>query len=290
MKLAGVVVLYNPSKNTLDNINLYIDGLDKLYVVDNSDKETDLEFKNKKIEYIQNGENLGIAKALNIGANKAIKDGYEWLLTMDQDSILKEKDLDEMKDFITKMKSDDYLQKILSVKYDELALVSPLHMTVMDHNPEEVTGITSPMYVMTSGNIINLNIYKKIGGFKDWLFIDSVDLEYCLNIRKNNFKILRLNHIKMQHSLGEGIVKYIGKKKIYSLNHSPIRRYYIVRNRHYVYDMYKQEFKGFCKLELSRTKTELAKILLFEPQKIKKVSYMLKGYLDYKMGVKNGKK
>lgn len=36
MKLAGVVVLYNPDQKVLDNISSYIDELDVLYLVDNS--------------------------------------------------------------------------------------------------------------------------------------------------------------------------------------------------------------------------------------------------------------
>ena len=36
-------------------------------------------------EIILNKENLGIATALNIGVRKALENGYEWILTMDQD-------------------------------------------------------------------------------------------------------------------------------------------------------------------------------------------------------------
>ena len=36
--------------------------------------------RNKKIEYIYNNENLGVAKALNIACQKAIKENYEFIL------------------------------------------------------------------------------------------------------------------------------------------------------------------------------------------------------------------
>ena len=52
--------------------------------IDNALKEKINHFK--KVEYIQNKANIGIAAALNIGAKKAIEDGFEYLLTMDQDS------------------------------------------------------------------------------------------------------------------------------------------------------------------------------------------------------------
>ena len=36
MKLAGVVVLYNPDINVEDNIRSYLDSVDVVYAVDNS--------------------------------------------------------------------------------------------------------------------------------------------------------------------------------------------------------------------------------------------------------------
>ena len=56
---------------------------------------------------------------------------------------------------------------------------------------------------MTSDNIINLDIYKKIGGFKDWLFIDGIDIEYCMSLHNNNYKILRIDTIEIDHNLGD---------------------------------------------------------------------------------------
>ena len=63
---AGLVVLYNPDRNVIENIQSYIRQLSKLYVVDNSEvcKNKIIEnikaFNNSK--YIFNSENLGIAK------------------------------------------------------------------------------------------------------------------------------------------------------------------------------------------------------------------------------------
>ena len=38
MKLAGLVVLYNPSKQIIENLNNYLQFVNKLYVIDNSEK------------------------------------------------------------------------------------------------------------------------------------------------------------------------------------------------------------------------------------------------------------
>lgn len=284
MKLACVVVLYNPDAEVLKNIDSYINYVDMVYAVDNSLKDNSKDFSSERIVYISNGENKGIAYALNIGAKRAISDGFEWLLTMDQDSRFTDDAVDKMKKFIKDCKSDKN-----SYNYEKIGIITPFHRTAFNQK-EQHTGIDSPAVVMTSGNIINLEAYKVVGGFKDWMFIDAVDFDYCLNLRDRGYDIWRLNYVELKHKLGNVVFKNIGKKQMYSLNHSPQRRYYIVRNRHYFYDMYHKRWPDFCNAEKARTSREAAKILICEKQKFRKLFAMLKGYMDYKRGIKGTKR
>ena len=287
MKIAGVVVLYNPDENVKKNIDSYINNLDILYVVDNSPEPNDNAkyYKGKKIKYISNHGNKGIAYALNVGAKEAIKEKSEWLLTMDQDSSFKDDSLSKMIGFLKELKTNNIMSSALNLKYDNLGVISALQRTMLNKD-EKLKGIDYPLVVMTSGNIINLDAYKKVGGFKDWLFIDAVDFEFCLNIKKHKYDIIQYNEAELNHNLGH-IKEYnfLGKT-VYVTNHSAIRRYYITRNRHYLYDLYNEDFLDYCSIELSRTKKELLKIILFEDNKWNKIKAIYKGYKDYKRGIK----
>lgn len=273
---AGVVVAYNPIKNEIiKNIETYIGELEKLYIVDNSDndnKDMFREFSN--VEYISNNENLGIAEALNIAAKKAIEDGYKWLLTMDQDSCFE-------KDAIMKMKA--YI-KFAKETNEKLGIVSPFHLTARTEGVR-LKGIAFPLLVMTSGNLLNLDAYLDVGGFPGWYFIDCVDFDFCLALRKKDYEIVQINTAILQHELGDTVRRQIGRKVFYLDNHNYIRRYYVVRNRHYFYDRYKDDFPGYCELEKKCTRSEALKVLLFEKDKYRKLSYMYKGYKDYKAGL-----
>ena len=287
MKYEGVVVLFKPDDKMLDNINSYVNELSKLYVVDNT-PDGDISEKfvgNKKIEYIPLKENKGIAYALNVGAKRALKDKADWLLTMDQDSKFSDGELNKMKKFIELCKKEKNMEPIIEAKYSNIGLVSPFHVTVRTEK-EKRFGIESPLNVMTSGNLINLKAYKKVGGFKDWLFIDCVDFDFCLNLRNHGFQVLQLNFVKLQHELGNTKRIGIRSKVVYVDNHSAFRRYYIARNRHYLYDIYNKDFPEYCRLELKSTRSELIKIWLFEKHKIKKTRAIIRGYRDYKKGVK----
>lgn len=274
MKLAGVVVLYNPDQKVINNINSYIDELDALYLVDNSSADNSTLFMHEKVEYIPLRKNTGIAHALNVGAKKAIDHNFHYLLTMDQDSMFEKDALKNMKSIID---ADD--------EKDQVGIYSPFHKTAISEPvPEEL--FTSPLVVMTSGNIINLDIYKCVEGFKEWMFIDCVDFEYGLNVRKHGYTIKQINTVFLDHELGDYEIKHVFNKKIFCDNHSALRRYYIVRNSFYLYDMYHNDYPDYCQAVVKQAKQSFFYATVFEKHGFKKLIYMIRGYIDYRKGKK----
>lgn len=274
MKLASVVVLYNPDQIVINNINSYIDELDALYLVDNSSADNSTLFMNEKVEYIPLRKNTGIAHALNVGAKKAIDHNFHYLLTMDQDSMFEKDALKNMKSIID---TDD--------EKDQVGIYSPFHKTAISEPvPEEL--FTSPLVVMTSGNIINLDIYKCVEGFKEWMFIDCVDFEYGLNVRKHGYTIKQINTVFLDHELGDYEIKHVFNKKIFCDNHSALRRYYIVRNSFYLYDMYHNDYPDYCDAVVKQAKQSFFYATVFEKHGFKKLIYMIRGYRDYRRGKK----
>ena len=273
MKLAAVVVFYNPSEKNIQNIKKYEKSIDRLFIVDNSEDKIMRYQDSEKIKYIKLCENKGIAHALNIGAKEAIKEGFNWLLTLDQDSQITKEIIEKLKIYL-----DTHDTK-------KIGLISPYQdiegeVEIKDVEAEEM------IEVMTSGNIINLKAYQKIGGFKDWLFIDCVDTDYCMNLHIHGYQVLRLNKVKMKHQLGNLKVHKLFGKKYPCYNHGPIRRYYIVRNNLYINEMYKEKYPDYCKHLLRIQKGQVKRILAFEKEKVKKLTMMYRGYKDFKKGIK----
>ena len=94
---AAVVVAYNIKKYILlENIKTYSKFVDKVIVVDNSDRDNSLkDIQDSTISYIKLNGNEGIAKGLNVGIKYAIENGYLYVLTMDQDSSFSNNLIDE---------------------------------------------------------------------------------------------------------------------------------------------------------------------------------------------------
>lgn len=273
-KIAGVVVLYNPDEKVFENINSYIDEIDVLYAVDNSDTSNtsivNQLIENEKISYISNHSNLGIAAALNTAAQKAIEQGYHWLLTMDQDSKATEGMLKKLILFIENEQTE------------HVGILSPFHASKIQSKSESTEKYEIIMTTLTSGNLLNLEIFKLIGPFLEKLFIDYVDYEYCLRLNVNQYKVVKVNDAILDHHAGDLSTRKVGKFQVSTTNHSFLRRYYITRNRLYVMKQYKKYYPQFYRDEIRFFIKETVKIILFEKDKYKKLKKIVEGYLDFK--------
>ncbi len=270
--IAAVVVVYNPSEEVLRNIFTYIDYVDKLYLYDNSPTPrltNSLSKYKSKIEYLGNGKNNGIAFALNVGANKAIKDGYKLLLTMDQDSSFSDKNIPLLFDFTHKF------------SLDNIGIISPFHNTKGYRVPVSTKEYEEVLAVMTSGNMLNLEIFKRVGGFLEEFFIDYVDFEYCLRLNSMGYKVIQLNNIILEHNLGELITRKFFGRTISVTNHPPLRLYYRTRNRLYVTQKYCTTFFRYSVSLLRLIVADFIKVVFFEKQKFEKMKMIGIGIIHF---------
>lgn len=270
-KVAGVVVLYNPEQEVLQNVISYAKQVDELYIIDNSEEKNLIKDELRplpNIKFLFNECNIGIAAAINKAAIEAINNDNHFLLTMDQDSQI----------------SPDLVKKMIHEfeKNKTIGLIAPFVVHLknpklsLNHKLETIT------IAMTSGSILSLDAFKKIGGYQEDLFIDYVDHEYCLRLKLFGFQVLQLNSVYVYHKLGNIDSRFFLFKKVFPTNHSPLRLYYRTRNRFYVRNKYGEFFPEYIKRDKIVFLKEVVKILLFEKNKIKKVKMIIKGYIDYK--------
>lgn len=273
MQVSAVVIFYNPDNSVLDNLRTYINQVERTFIIDNSDKPLNDSLiseiiLNNNIEYISNHKNMGIAAALNIGLKKAISEGYNYVLTMDQDGKA----------------APDLISKLLEIMTtsDKIGIVAAEHMDPDLHNLP-VNNITKEvLYTMTNGNLLNLSAYQSSGEYLEELFIDHVDHEFCLRLNKNGYKIIKTNNTFIYHKLGKALKKRIFNFNLYPTFHSPIRLYYRTRNRFYVNNLYKKIFPGYVKEDRKHMLREIFDIILCEKDLYNKFKMILRGYRDYR--------
>ncbi|MDD7792751.1 glycosyltransferase family 2 protein [Clostridium sp. 'White wine YQ'] len=281
-KILAVIVTYNVESEISKNVIRLKNIVDELLIVDNG---SDIRTK-KSLEALESLEgvrikfltrNMGIAYAINTAFKYAEENGFEWVLTLDQDSKI----FDDMIENMLKtyeMISDDVRDKvaILAPKYYEEKFYDKDNL----NSSEE--GYSTVLTEITSGNLVKINLLKEIGYLREDFFIDYVDHEFCLRINREGYKVLKIENALMLHNLGNKSENIIGKYKLTSSNHSPIRRYYMTRNRMWTWKEYKHIYPEWVKADKIKFWRELFKIVLFEKHKLSKIRMIILGICDFR--------
>ncbi len=234
---AGVVVTYFPDEGLLSRLRGIASEVGRLYVVDNG-SPPDLATQLRDVSWIEwmpLGENLGLGAALNTGLRRAESDGYRWVVTFDQDS-------EPIVGMVT------HLQQKAS-QFQNVAVVGPVIV-------EDGFGASSYRWirasprtrwlfrrasvgaelddvtlVITSGSLVSMSCWRALGGFDDALFIDYVDVEFCLRARRAGLRIAVAEAARLKHHLGRRSTLRMLGHDFRPMNHAPFRHYYMARNR-----------------------------------------------------------
>ena len=272
-----MVILYYPDAQVYDNIETYVDQVDKLFIFDNTPEKdyssTHPVPQYPNAEYISSGKNRGIGQPLNSIALRSIKEGYRFLLTMDQDSKASMNMVEE------------YLSFINSQIFDAATgLLCPFvtYLNYPKKNPG--TPYSEVEEAFTSGSLLNLSTYQHIGGFNEKYFIDYVDNEYCLRLRKYHFHMYQINTAQCLHQLGNTQTRKLLFMNISITNHQPIRYYYRTRNRLKLLWEYSLHFPLYSLVDLFSFFKELFKIIVYEQQKSQKMRMISFGIRDFVLG------
>lgn len=260
-KILAIVVTYFPDEELLrKNISAFIDDVDKVLIWENTPENEKHQYrfiKNPKIEYHGDGVN-NISHALNYGWRYAKDHHYDYLLTMDQDSLLEN--------------FRSYLQCTVYGNPPEGMWCPQINS---EHNSELYQLRDS---TITSGLLAPVRLLDKAGGWNEFFAIDSVDTEFFSRIKFKGIPLYGIGSCRLIQKFGDPkTVKFLGKS--FELrNDSPERLYYIYRNYVIVMRMYPSKTLriGFQKVWLRKIKW----ILFFEEKGFKKACAIFKGIKD----------
>ncbi|CAH2793353.1 MAG: dTDP-rhamnosyl transferase RfbF (EC [uncultured Caballeronia sp.] len=229
----AVVVFYQPDSACFARANR-LAKLIPLVVVDNTpgsnaSRRGDLA---PDIEYLANGENEGIAAALNRGVEWLRARGYRNALLFDQDSEASVALIEGLVVCMRNLARDGRKVAIAGPAYHDVRLgavasfvrFDKWHMSRVPAEGQEPLEID---FLISSGSCIDLSAWQEIGAMDVRLFIDFVDVEWCARARRANYAVLGLPWLVMEHSLGDEPVSFLGRR---FAMHSAVRHYFIFRN------------------------------------------------------------
>ena len=267
---AGIVT-YHPDLCLLkENLDMLSPQVTKMFVVDNGSSDVEgiqeLLQSYPETEFVSNGENLGIAKALNQLCALAQQDGFQWILTMDQDSICQENMVSLLSAFSDNKRYGIIAPRVEFWDGDRLIVSTP-------NGEKDIVEIAA---CITSGSLTRISAWKEVGGFDEWFFVDRVDNEFCTHLHVAGYDILRVNSAILHQRAGD--MKYISLPFLGNIllpYYNEDRNYYICRNTVYYLRKYHRHI-DLTHQVLAFIYSQLIKII-FESHRIGTIRSMCKG-------------
>ncbi|WCL51279.1 glycosyltransferase family 2 protein [Leptospira sp. GIMC2001] len=293
----GIIVAFNPDiPELLEGLISLVDQIDSLIIIDNGSKlnvQIELEnsfkkskFKNKfkKIEIIfqRSEDNLGLGSAQNLGIQYGLENKFDYFLFLDDDSQLQTGSIELMLQVLqTNKKVGIVSPNILhedSGKIQKYWVKERIFYKRRNFiNEPTFAQYDDVLTVISSGSLIPSHIFKECGYLREDFFIDYIDIEFCLRIQSFGYKICVLRDAKLKHKLGESKSIQIQKFAIYPSNHSPFRRYFMIRNRIWTWKIYSLVFPIWFTIDFGNFVFDNFRVFFFERNKLENLKFFLKG-------------
>lgn len=290
---AGVVT-YNPDiERFIENVNSICSQVSKVIVFDNGSNNisriSKIAKKYNNLLLISCKKNRGLAYALNVICEKAAESDVDWILLLDQDSVSEEKCIKTFSEYFDLEKA----AILCPVMFDSRRRV---------RIPQKKNDYTEIEECIQSGAVYNVNILKEVGFFDEWYFIDYIDYDYCISVRRKGYKIYQINSLLLDqeastiktvfcHDFFMKAARKLNLEFLAKLSYRPIikprRSYYTARNR--VYYIYKN--RDMLNVPLEKVKGVFANIrnIVRIRDHIGTATSIYKGVLDGKKKVREMK-
>ncbi len=275
VSVSAVIVSYNPGCPISSSISALRSQVRDLVIVDNGShskalQELRTQQRSQKFSLLENGTNLGVPAALNIGIRELAPRGDEWIALFDQDSLVSPV-------FVKSM----LLSYIESPDPSRIAILCPRYIDPLSGRniPISRSSTGDVLTAMTSGSLIRADLFKDIGYLTEALFIDYADVEFCLRARRAGYKIMQCPDAVLQHHQGNVSWHKVLGRHLATTNHSAARRYYITRNRLWVLARFSRDWPWFSR-EIKALCTETIKLFVFESDRLNKLKGIIAGIVD----------
>jgi rhamnosyltransferase len=227
----AIVVSFNGLARTRSTVAALRGQVGQVHIVDNGSRAESLATldaleQEGGVTVERLSTNRGVGYALNRGVQFARERGFSWVLTMDQDSTV---DGDMMEGYRRAIARDPARVMLAP------AIVGAPRIEADDAEIE---------YAITSGNLVRVSLFDEVGPYDESLFIDGVDFDFSLRVRKAGHRLHRVQGAVMHHELGDATSLSPFMRRLYA-QHSALRRYYMSRNFLYLFTRYFREFPRF---------------------------------------------
>jgi len=294
--IASVTVLYNGADvlpRQLHALKRQTRKLDEMIVVDNASSDDSVRLLKAdfpEVTILNQPKNTGVGGGFSVGLDyAATRKSHDWIWLLDQDSLPADDSLERLLEAFDDLGDQaDSVAILASMCTNAKAKLGypPLVWRHGLRNPPVNTRhqpIAFADSVISSGTLLRREAVEKVGLPRSDFFMDFVDHEYCLRLRRHGYKIAVVPASRFEHAIGEPCrIRVLGFEKSWS-NHVPWRKYYMTRNEIFTVWKYDPDWRTKCRVTL-RMLRHATGILLFGKDKLACLAMMYRGFADGRAG------
>jgi rhamnosyltransferase len=275
--VCALVTVFYPTQIVVKNISILESQVTCVLIMDNTPNTNNSNlFLNKsgKVFYLANQMNYGLSKAFNEGLKYDNAKKADFILFLDQDSLLPEDLVNKLiHDYNRILKREIKIGCIGPIYYEENAdkLMIPKIKRRLLSSIYEVDSI------MTSSMLTTYSALSQINFWNEKIFLDLADWDLCWRFKSIGLKCCLTQNVVLRHKLGVSL-KRIGGLSV--KEGSPVREYYQTR------DCLKLLLKDYTPLKykikfiLMITIRPIIHILIL-PEKYLRIKFILLGIIDF---------
>lgn len=243
-KIAVILVDYNGLKDTIDCIESIKRSTlqSKIVVIDNASKKNEAENISQlfpEVMAIRSETNGGFSAGNNIGIQWALKQGYEYITLLNNDTVISP----DMLELLRQNTSDTsvsapkmlYFSKPDTIWYGGGKInrkTGNAEHAYMNQKDTEEDEIRKCDYATGCCIMIPTSVFKKVGLLDEKFFMYAEDSDFCLRLKENAIDINYVPKAKLWHKISQSTG---GDESAFSI-------YYMTRNRILYMKDHKKEF------------------------------------------------
>ncbi len=281
-RVVAVVSSFRPGRDLLDNLALIAAQTDDVVCVDDGSGPQAQDVldavRAAGVRVVELPENGGIATALNAGLSAADLGPRDLAVMFDQDSAVPE-------GFVAALVAAWDAGERAGLR---VGMVSPERFAGV---PQVVAGAAGDGFLRSvepiqSGSLVSGRVLAEAGDLQDDLFIDLVDKEHWLRLRRHGLECLAAPGLDLPHELGRTYALTIAGRVVrpaapltFSMS-TPFRYYYRVRNRVVVNREYWRDQPGLLARDTALEVRHLALVWLSAQHRAAFVRLVARGLRD----------
>ena len=212
--------------------------------------------------------------------------GADWILLLDDDSVPGDGMVRTMIDAWTRLAGRDRVGLLTPRLTDPEETLRPYLLTARGRFDLARTPLVpgavarDGVFAIASGSLVRARVLEVVGGMDARFFIDYVDIEFSLRLRRAGFEIVGIGDAVLRHRLGEvRTVRALGRTRTLS-THDAWRRRHIHRNRVRVWRRHGAVSLGWLAFDIAAAAYDVWKALVYEDDRAAKLRAIGRGFVD----------